>query len=78
MVGIGLLAQLIYNGEPEASARFAEQMTALEMPTRLSQCVPMTDADLDAMFEKICASTAMAGTGEAEKVRLRDALEQIR
>lgn len=78
LVGIGLLAQLIYNSEPEASARFAEQMTALGMPIRLSHCVPMTDADLDAMFEKICASTAMAGTGEAEKVRLRDALEQIR
>lgn len=78
LVGIGLIVQLLCNGEPEEAVRFTEQMAALGMPTRLSHCVPMTDADLDAMFEKICASSAMAGTDEAEQAGLRAALTQVR
>lgn len=78
LVGIGLIVQLIYNGEPEEASRFAEKMACLGMPVRLSACVPITDDDLEQMFEKICASTAMAGTGNDEKARLHAALEQVR
>lgn len=78
LVGIGLIVQLLYNGEPAESARFAEKMAALGMPTRLSACVPITDDDLQQLFEKICTSTAMAGTGEEEKARLMTALQAVR
>lgn len=78
LVGIGLIVQLIYNGEPQEAARFAEKMASLGMPTRLSACVPVTDDDLRQLFEKVCASTAMAGTGDTEQARLWDALQLVR
>lgn len=77
LVGIGLIAQLIYNGEAADADRFAAKMQSLGMPTHLSACVPMDDDGLRQLYAKILASTAMAGTTEAEHERLWQVLTHI-
>ena len=80
LVAIGMICQMAYNGESEeAVSAFKQQMCELGMPVALSQIgVPTDDASMDAYYEKIVNSSALAGVSDDEKARFRKALELIR
>lgn len=75
LVGIGLLAQLVYNGDADKEPAFRAQMKACGMPTTLTEIgIPATAETKEAYFNSLVASSAMAGCNEAEKERLKEAL----
>ena len=78
LVALGLLVQLTYNQKPEQAELFRAQMRAHGMPTALSQAGLSADEQtLQAYYEKIVVSSAMNGTNDEEKARLKDALKQL-
>jgi len=77
MVGMGLVAQLAYNGEGDAEG-FAATMRSLSMPTTLGEVGVTAPDALEKLYDRIAASSAMAGTDESEKERLRRVLELIK
>lgn len=79
LVGIGVLAQLYFNGEDEEENSFREKMKKFGMPVRLSDTgIDITDSVLEDYYNKIVVSSAMAGTTDDEKKKFRQALEVIR
>ena len=78
LVGIGLIPQLIYNGEPEAAEEFKAQMKALGMPVTLGEAgIPTEPEKLEAFMTKIENSSAMDGTTDEEKLKFRKAFASI-
>ncbi|MBE6577694.1 MAG: iron-containing alcohol dehydrogenase family protein [Ruminococcaceae bacterium] len=78
LVGIGLIPQLIYNGEPEAAETFKNQMKALGMPVTLAEAgIPTDPEGLAAFTAKIENSSAMDGTTDEEKAKFREAFKVI-
>ena len=78
LVAIGLIAQIAYNGEGDADA-FRAQMKKLGMPTSLTELgIANTKENGTLLYEKLLASSAMAGTNEEEHLRLKDALKLIK
>ena len=79
LVALGLIPQLVYNGEEAEACAFREQMKVNGLPVSLAEVgLTATDETLDAYYEKIVNSSAMNGTNDEEKARLRQALEWIR
>jgi len=79
LVAIGLLTQLAYNGEEEKAEEFRARMKEYGMPVRLADVgIEPTDGTLDDYYEKIASSSAMNGTNDEEKAKLRRMLEWIR
>lgn len=77
MVAIGLIAQIYYNGEGNEKD-FANTMRSFGMPTSIHALgLPETEETLMAYYEKIVASSAMAGTSDEEKQKLAHALKII-
>jgi len=78
LVATGLVAQLHYNGEPERAEEFRARLAGDGMPGRLSDIgLPATEETLDAYYQKLLVSSAMAGTDAEEHARLRRALAAI-
>ena len=78
LVGIGLIPQLIFNGEAEKAAAFKAQMQSLGMPTTLSEVgIPATPETAKAYTDLIEGSNAMDGTTPEEVALLRKAFGEI-
>lgn len=78
LVGIGLIPQLIYNGEPEAAEVFKAQMKKLGMPVTLGEAgIPTEPEKLEEFMSKIENSSAMDGTTPEEKQSFREAFASI-
>ncbi len=78
LVAIGLISQLIYNGEPQKAEIFKNQMRSLGMPTSLSEAgLEMTADNIKSFTEKIEKSSALAGCSEEEILKFRQAFEVI-
>ncbi|MBE6703490.1 MAG: iron-containing alcohol dehydrogenase family protein [Ruminococcaceae bacterium] len=78
IVGIGLLAQLYYNGRESEVATFAADMRSHGLPTSLPQIgIAQSDANKRLLYDQLIASTAMAGTDAEEQERLQRALTII-
>ncbi len=78
MVGIGLRAQMIYNGDADQEPEFTARMERLGVPTRLSQIgVPAGEETVENYYQNVVTSSAMTGTGDQEKALLRKVLAEI-
>ena len=78
IVGIGLRAQLIYNGQADQEPEFTARMEKLGVPTRLSQIgIPTGEEVIERFYQNLLASTAMAGTNDDEKALLKKVLAEI-
>ena len=78
LVGIGLIPQLIYNGEPEAAEVFKKQMKALGMPVTLAEAgIPTDPEGIKSFTANIENSSAMDGTTDEEKLKFREAFKSI-
>ena len=76
LVAMGLLVQLLYNGELEQAVIFRKQMKIHGMPVTLAEVgIEGCEKVLDLYYEKIVASSAMNGTTDEEKHKLREALQ---
>ena len=80
LVAIGLICQLAYNGErEEAVNEFSAQMKSFGMPISLSDVGINTDDEcMEAFYQKLVNSNAMAGTTDAEQARLKKVLNLIK
>ncbi|MBE6690882.1 MAG: iron-containing alcohol dehydrogenase family protein [Ruminococcaceae bacterium] len=79
IVGIGLLAQLYYNGREDEVEGFAADMRSHGLPTTLSALGVHTEKEENRalLYNNLLTSTAMAGTDEEEHKRLQRALAII-
>lgn len=78
LVAMGLLVQLTYNREQEKFDEFRVQLHSHGLPITLSEVgVSACEQTMNAYYEKIVASSAMSGTTDEEKARLKDALRQL-
>ncbi len=78
LVAIGLIAQLAYNGEPEMADRFRKRLKRLSLPASLNDLsFPVPAGALDDCAAFICQSSAMKGSSEDDRRRLRSALQLI-
>ncbi len=78
LVAIGLLVQLLFNGDEEAEKTFRRQMAKFGMPTSLSAFgIPATEETVLAYYDKILHSSAMIGCTEEENQRLLKYLNTI-
>ena len=78
LVAIGLIAQLAYNGEPDAAKEFREKLKRLSLPSSLNDLgFPVPANTLDDCAAFIGQSSAMRGAAEDAHRRLRKALQII-
>ena len=78
IVAIGLLAQLYYNGRADEIEAFAADMRSHGLPTSLPLIgIEPSEANKALLYDRLLASTAMAGTNEEEHERLTRALAVI-
>jgi len=78
LVAIGLIAQLAYNGEPDASEKFRERLRRLSLPASLNDLgFPVLASALEDCAAFIGQSSAMKGASEEDHRRLREALKLI-
>ena len=79
IVAIGLLAQLYYNGRADEVEAFAADMRSHGLPITLSESGVDTakESNRALLYAQLIASTAMAGTDDEEKERLKKALALI-
>ncbi|MBR5024942.1 MAG: iron-containing alcohol dehydrogenase [Victivallales bacterium] len=78
LVAIGLSAQLAYTGEPEVAERFRERLKRLSLPASLNDLYfPVPQGALDDCAAFVCQSSAMKGSSEDDRLRLRKALQLI-
>lgn len=76
LVALGLVVQIAYNGQG-GEKEFAEGLRARNIPASLSELgLPAKEA-VDGLYAMIIESSAMAGTNDAEKQRLKDSLNII-
>ena len=77
MVAIGLIAQIYYNGEGNEK-EFENTMKSFGMPTSIHDLgITNNEETLNAYYQKIVNSSAMAGTSDEEKKRLFSSLNLI-
>lgn len=78
IVGVGLLLQNHFNGEVEHNDFLLSMMKKYRMPGSVSGIgVAPTEEHKKLYFQKLTASSAMEGAGEAEKQRLQAALDYL-
>ena len=78
VVAVGLIVQLAYNGSMEEAERFRDDMKRRGMAVSLTEMgVEGSDANRTLLYEKMLASSAMAGTTEEEHQQLMTALRMI-
>lgn len=78
VVAVGLISQLSYNGEAENAKKFAEEMKTRNMLVSLNEMgVEHTEENLNKLYGKMLASSAMAGTTDEEHKQLMEALKLI-
>jgi glycerol dehydrogenase-like iron-containing ADH family enzyme len=78
VVAVGLIAQLAYNGEKEKAIEFANTMKSRNMKITLNEMgVEHNSESLELLYDKMLASSAMAGTDESEHAILKEALKLI-
>lgn len=79
IVGIGLLAQLYYNGRADEIENFAADMRSHGLPTSFHEIGIEPNAEnMKLLYDEMLSSTAMAGTDAEEHARLLAALEVIK
>ena len=78
IVGLGILPQLYYNGEPEKVEPFRGLLRRLGAPTCLSEIgMDVTESNFRALYEKMAESPRI-GKDEASQKRLWEALQLIK
>lgn len=78
VVAVGLISQLYYNGEIENAQKFAQEMKERNMVISLNEMgIEHTEENLINLYDKMLASSAMAGTTEEEHKQLMEALKLI-
>lgn len=77
LVAIGLIAQMYYNKQESAIAEFRRGLTEHGLPDSLGALGLSGERAADALYEYVLHTSAMAGTVDAEKMRLREALGVI-
>ncbi|MBQ9098913.1 MAG: iron-containing alcohol dehydrogenase [Clostridia bacterium] len=78
IVGVGLLAQLYYNGRENEVEAFRRDMRSHGLPTTLTEIgVPPTDQNQKILYDSILNSTAMAGTTVEEHELLARAMKMV-
>ncbi len=78
VVAVGLISQLFYNGEAENAQKFAQKMKERNMVISLNEMgIAHSEENLIKLYEKMLASSAMAGTTEEEHAQLMEALKLI-
>ena len=78
VVAVGLISQLYYNGEAENATLFANKMKERNMVISLNEMgIAHSEENLNKLYEKMLASSAMAGTTEEEHKQLFEALKLI-
>lgn len=77
LVAVGLIAQLHYNGESATAADFRKGLAGHGLPFDLPTLGVKEKDAVDELYRYILPTSAMAGTGDAEKERLRAALALI-
>lgn len=78
VVAVGLIAQLYYNGKKEQAQEFARVMKSRGMKISLNEMgVAHTEENLEALYNNMLASSAMAGADEEEHAVLKEALKLI-
>jgi len=77
LVALGLIVQIAYNGEG-GEEEFRDKLRSLSIPTSVSELGITDEGYMDALYEKLVSSTAMAGTTDEEKLRLKQKLLLIK
>lgn len=78
LVAIGLIPQLIYNGEEKKAAEFKRQLHLLGLPVSLAEAgISVNGESIRAYTDKIEASSALAGADGDELQRFRKAFLSI-
>jgi len=78
IVGVGLLLQNYFNGEPENNAMLLELMKKHNMPYRVTDIgITKDDRTRSAYYEKLCNSSAIDKTSAEECARLDAALQYL-
>lgn len=78
LVAIGLLPQLLFNGEERMEQAFRTQMKQVGLPCRLTDVgIPSDGETQQAYYECIVHSSAMAGSTPEEQAKLKKILEII-
>ncbi len=76
LVALGLLVQLDYNNEGNQVEPFRQRMKSFGMPTHLCEVgIDATAEVMDMYYKKLLESSAMAGTCDDERRKLRSSLE---
>lgn len=78
IVSVGIIVQKFFNdeGDPSSAEEFRRVLREYGMPLSISELgVPKSDKTVDAYYDLIAASSALAGTSDAEKALFRRALE---
>ena len=78
LVGIGDVAQLIYNGDPEEAARYQRRLRNMGLPGSMADLrFPVPENTLDDCCAFINDSSAMRGASDEDRERLKKALNFI-
>lgn len=78
IVGIGLILQNHFNGEPEQNDFLLGIMKKYNMPCNIAAVGITPDAaTMEVYYERLCACSAMEESGESERSRLYEALKYL-
>ncbi len=78
IVGIGLILQNHFNGEPEQNDFLLGIMRKYGMPCNVSSVGITADMPtMETYYERLCASSAMEESGESERGRLYESLKYL-
>ena len=78
LVGIGDVAQLIYNGDPEEAARYQRRLRNMGLPGSMADLrFPVPENTLNDCCDFINGSSAMKGASDEDRERLKKALHFI-
>ena len=77
LVAVGLLAQLIFNGQEDQVEGFRRRMREDGLPCTLSEAGLPKEETVERLHAYMLTSSAMAGTGKEEQALLRRALQKI-
>ena len=78
IVGLGIIPQLYYNGEPEKCEPFRAFLKKLGAPTCLTEVgFRLTDENYELLYEKM-ASGEFVGKDVESRKKFREALELIK
>ena len=78
IVGIGLILQNYFNGEPEQNDFLIGIMKKYHMPHTVAEVgITADEATRETYYERLCACSAMEDSGEREREPLREALDYL-